>query len=67
LTSNLPLMLVLVNFFPHVGFPNHLLENVWVRCAFPYALLPLHDGVEQNTIGVTREQMPNIWIIRVLY
>jgi hypothetical protein len=39
---------------PCVGFLNHLLENAWVKFAFPYAMLPFHKGVEQNTIGITK-------------
>jgi len=36
------------------SFPNRLLENVWIKSMFPYALLPRHEGAKQNTIGIIR-------------
>jgi hypothetical protein len=62
LNSNLPLKLGLINKILLIGFPNHLLENNWVGFTFPYALLPFHEGVDQDTIGVNTKQP----IIRVL-
>jgi hypothetical protein len=36
------------------SFPCHMLENIWIKFAFPYAILPHHKGAKWNTIGVTR-------------
>jgi len=36
-----------------VFFSNCMLENTWIKSAFPYyALLPRHKGAKRNTIGV---------------
>jgi hypothetical protein len=35
-----------------INFPSRLLKNTYVEFAFPYALLPHHEGAKWNTIGV---------------
>jgi hypothetical protein len=39
---------------PLISLPNHLLESIWIKSMFPYALLPHHKGVKWNTIGITK-------------
>jgi hypothetical protein len=49
------------------SFPSHLLENSWIKFAFPYALLSHHEEVKWNTIGIKKkEQVSSCHIIRVL-
>jgi hypothetical protein len=40
---------------PPSSFPNHLLESVWVKSTFPYALSPCHEETMWDTIGVVRK------------
>jgi hypothetical protein len=36
-----------------ISFLSCLLENIWIKSMFFYALLPYHKWAKQNTIGVT--------------
>ncbi len=70
LNSNLPFKLGPINWIILIGFPNHLLENDWVIFTFPYALSPFHEGVKQDTIGVTRgvnEKQPHHKNLMLVY
>jgi len=46
LSSNLSLKLRPIKTNPLVCFRSRMVKNAWVGFAFPYALLPLHEGVE---------------------
>jgi hypothetical protein len=52
LSSNWPTKFGPAKKTPPIGFPNCLLENVWVEPTFPYALSPHHKGAKWNIIGV---------------
>ncbi len=65
LNMQLPPKLGLAKKSPFVGFPSCMLENIEVECVFPYALLPCHEGETQNTIVITKKQMPSFHVIGV--
>jgi len=45
---------------PLTNFPNHLLENAWIKFVFSYALLLCHEGAKWNTIWAVRRTSANL-------
>jgi hypothetical protein len=55
---------------PFANFPNHLLENAWVKSAFHYALSPHHRGAKWHAIGViggTTVKLPHCTSLMLAY
>ena len=56
-------MIVLVNQWGHMTFPNALIQNVWLSHAY-CIVTPALSAVMYTAQGVSRQHM--IWVLKVL-